>query len=224
MPKAFSLPLMTFDRDPDDSQLVWLLGDQECSGAVGVEEAGVLTVRPRLLPMKVIVPWVIMTGIVITCMLCFLPLWQHKKLDFSWVRFWPFTLLMWLGCIPTLLIILTAVNSTFAKKGNYFKVDSQRRTLELCQAGRTLQADEIIALTVLVRWYRCAGWDRTYQTGVLVRGADGQVEHYPLVRELGENTNLARATHWADRVASILNVPVRRIELDRQQSKALGDC
>ena len=179
MQKVFSCPSMCFDGVPDDSQLVYLLGDRDCGPIKAVEEAGLLTVRPWLIPMKFMAPWMLLTLVIITIvMLC-----VHYPRDWF---FWLFLTCGWFVCLPVLLGLLDAINRSFAKKGDYFKVDTARRTLELCQVGRTLKANEIIAITMLTRWYANASgsWNKTHQTGVLVRTQDNRVELYPLVREL----------------------------------------
>jgi hypothetical protein len=227
-PRAFSRSSMTFDHAPGDCELTCLLGDPNCGPVRAVEEGGVLTVRPWLFPMKYIVPWMIFTAIVITCMLCFAPMIEHKKTDFSSVLFfWLPLCLVWLLGLPAFLGFLAILNRTFASKGDYFKVDMARRTLELCRLARTVKAGDIIAITLLTRWYRNAGGAsfKTYQTGVLVRSPENnnRVELYPVVRELGENIPASRASQWAERLANIFQVPIRRTELSRSESLALDD-
>jgi hypothetical protein len=157
--------------------------------------------------------------VVISCMAYFM---EHGKLDSLLVAF---LLIGWLVCLPGLLVVLAVVSRLVAQKGDYLKVDMARRTLELCQVGRTLKASEIIAFTLLTRWYRSSGaWNKTYQAGVLVRTPDNRVELLPVVRELGENVPSSKKSQWADRLASIFQVPVRRIELSRSESRALNDC
>jgi hypothetical protein len=214
---------MLFDDVPDDSQLVCLLGDPDCGPIKAVEEAGLLTVRPWLFPMKVVVTWMVFIAAVITGMTCFMPLVEHEKPDFSSLAF--FSFFLWFVCLPGFLGLLALVNRSLAKKGDYFKVDTDRRTLELCRVGRTLKADEIIAVTMLTRWYRNAGgFQKTHQTGVLVRTPNSGLELYPVIRELGENVQSSGSSNWADRLARIFQVPIRRIELSRSESRALNDC
>jgi hypothetical protein len=227
LPKAFSLPSMSFDGVPDDSQLVCLLGDPDCGPIRLVEEAGLLIVRPWLFPVKLVTAWMVFIALVITGVMCFMPLIEHKKLEFSSVLFfWLPLLFLWFISLPGLLGLLAVVNRSFAKKGDYFKVDMARRTLELCRIGRTINASEIIAVTLLTRWYRLAhgGWSMTHATGILVRTQGNRVELYPVVRELGENVPSSRKSKWAERLASIFQTPIRRIELSRSESRALNDC
>ena len=159
---------MSFDGVPDDSQLVCLLGDPDCGPAKAVDEAGLLTVRPWLIPLKFVTPWALLTLVVITVLTVH---FYHPQDFFLWL----FLAFGWFLCLPGLLVVLAVLNRSFAKKGDYFKVDTVRRTLELCRVGRTIKASEIIAITLLTRWYRYAGaWNMTYQTGVLVcRGITG---------------------------------------------------
>ncbi len=223
VPKAFLLPSMCFDGVPDDAHLVCLLGDPDCGSVEAVEEAGVLIVRPWLFPMKFVAPWVIFTGIVITCLLFFMPRLRHEKPDYPVVAF--FLVLVWLVCIPAFLGLLTFVNRYFARKGDFFKVDMARHTLELCRVGRTLKASEIITFVELTRFYRnTAGWNKRRQTGVLVRAPSDRVELYPVVGELQENIPLLGRRAWADRLAEMFQVPVRRVKLSKAESRALGDC
>jgi hypothetical protein len=225
-PKAFSCTSMTFDHNPADAELTCLLGDRSAGPIRAVEEAGVLTASPWLFPMKYIVPWMLFVAIVITCVLCFVSISQYKKADHLSAGFLCFMLLLlWFAALPSFLGILAAMNRSFAKKGDYFKIDMARRTLELCRLDRTLKAGEIVALVVLTRWYRGHGeWQKTHQTGVLARGHGSCVDFFPLVRELGENIRSSRKTKWANRIAEIFQVPVRQIELNRSESKALNDC
>ena len=122
--------------------------------------------------------------------------------------------------------MLIAINRLFARKGNYFKVDQTQRTLEICRLGRTVGSRDIKAVTLLVRWYRNAGgaWSKTRQTGLLVSAAGNGFELYPLVRELEENLSFKGKSTWADRLANIFQVPIRRVELSRWESRALDDC
>jgi hypothetical protein len=228
MAKVFSLPSMRFDHDPSDAELTCLLGDADCGPVKAVEEGGVLTVRPWLFPMKYIVPWMVFTAIVITCMLCFAPMVEHKKADSSSLMFfWIPLVFLWLVALPGFLGLLALMNRSFASKGDYFKIDTARRTLELCRAGRTVRAADIAAITVLTRWYRNAGGSsfKTYQTGVLLRVAerDNHLELLPVVRELGENISWGKASRWAEKLASVFQSPIRRVELSRSESKALND-
>jgi hypothetical protein len=216
--KAFSLASMSFDRVPDDSQLVCLLGDPDCGPVQEVEEGGLLTVRPWLFPLKLVVPWLVFTLFAITGVaLCFL---REQG-----VLMWLFLAFGWFLCLPAIWGLLAVVNCSLTKKGDYFKVDMARRTLELCRAGRTLKRGEIIAITLLTRWYAKAGsGHKTHQTGVLVRTRDNQIELFPVVRELAENVPASKRSKWADRLASVFQVPIRQVELSRSESRALNDC
>jgi hypothetical protein len=220
--KAFSLPSKSFDRVPDDSQLVCLLGNSS-DRVEAVEEAELLTVRPTLIPKKYIVPWMIIVLVLITFMMCIMQWGPENR--FHSIFFWFFLVSGWFVALPVTLGLFAAVNHSQAKKGDCFKIDMARRTLELCRLGRTLKAGEIIAIILLTRWYRHAGeWNQTYQTGVLVRAQENRVELYPAVCELGENVPSSKKSRWAEQLASIFQVPVRRIELSRSESRALNDC
>ncbi|MGA2496168.1 MAG: hypothetical protein ABSH20_00415 [Tepidisphaeraceae bacterium] len=217
MQKAFSLQSMCFERVPDDSQLVCLLGDRDCGPVNAVEEAGLLIVRPWLIPMKFMVPWVLLTMAMITIVtVCFYRPWDFFLGLFLAVG--------WFLSVPGLLVAVVVINRSFARKGDYFKVDTARRTLELCQVGRTLKAGEIIGIVLLTRYCNIGStWHKTFQTGVLFRTRDNRVELLPAVRELGENVPSSKASQWADRLAHTFQVPIRRIGLSRSESRALND-
>jgi hypothetical protein len=217
MPKVFSCPSMSFDHVPADSELTCLLGDSGCGPIKAVENEESLTVRPWQFPMKYMVPWGIFVMVVISCMSYFM---EGGNLD---LLVWLMLLFGWLVCLPGTLAVMVVINRAFGKKGDHFRVNMSRRTLELCRIGRTVTASEIIAITLLGRWYRHGAWEKTYQTGVLVRTRD-KVEFYPLVRESGENVPASKRSKWADRLADIFQAPVRRIELSKSESRALNDC
>jgi hypothetical protein len=222
MSKVFSCPSMSFDHDPNDSELTCLLGDSSQPFSVKVvETADSLAARAWLLPMKWIVPWMALVAAGITCGVLFMAFANHGTTKFASLFFWVpivFLAFLWLLALPSFLGILLFVNRYFAKKGDYFSVDKMRHALTAGQPGRTFRADEIIAFTELTRWYRQRGeWSTKRQTGVLVRAADRQVELHPLVNGAGKRS-------LADQLASVFQVPVRRIELSRAESKALKDC
>jgi hypothetical protein len=223
MPKVFSSASLSFDRAPDDSELTGLLGDPDCGPIKHVETDGIITVSPRLVPMKFVVPWMLFVGIVITCMIIFMPLIENKKPDLSPLALGLMSVL-WLGAIPGVLGLLFLLNSAFAKKGDYFKVDTTRRTLELCQPGLTFKFDQIAAVIELSRWYRrCGGiLEYTLQTSVLIRKPDGQFDLFPVLREI--DVPVFGKAKWADRLAAIFQSPVRRINLTRSESRQLNDC
>lgn len=219
MPKMFSVTSMSFDHNPDDSELTSLLGDRDCGRIQAVEVDGVITVRPGLFPMKIIYPWMIFVGVVITCMIFFMPLVERKELELPLAV--GMVSILWLAVVPSFLGLLAYTNSYFAKKGDYFKVHAARRMLEVCPIGRRFDADQIAAIIELSRWYRSVGeWDHTLQTSVLIHRPDGQFEIIPLFREA---MPVLGKPEWADRICGILETPVRRITLSQPQSRDLKD-
>jgi len=226
LPKAFSQLTLSFERMPDDAQLMCLLGDPVCGPIRAVEESGSWTARPWQFPMRYVVPWMIFVALVITGFLCF-GLWsEHQKQNFHFVVFFGvFLVLLWFLALPCLLGMLAFINRLLTKKGDFFRVDLTSRTLELCRLGRTVRASEIVAITLLTRWFCSAGsWSKTHQTGVLIRLKDGRIELCPLVRELGGNVRSSKRARWAERLAGIFQIPVRQIELSRSESRELKDC
>ncbi len=149
--------------------------------------------------------------------------------------------MIWLIGLPSFLCFVFFFNRQIAKGGDYFKVDGASHALEICRIGRTFRAGEIIAFTELTRWHRwrryVGKWQKTRQTGVLVRSPNQHVELYPVIRdrEIELSFGVAsfvvasfplrtRRVSWAERLAGVFQVPIRRIELSKAESKALNDC
>jgi hypothetical protein len=226
MEKVFSLSSVRFDHCPEDSELVCLLGDSDCAGSIEVVDTPEsLVARPGLLRMKYLVPWMLFVASVIT-----VATWIARHFGgnvFSDLFVWVLIGMTWLLVLPAFFGLLAIINHSFAKKGDYFRVDKSGPTLQLCQVAKIFNASDILAFTELSRWcrYGHVPWGATRQTGVLVRAADGHVELYPVFRELEENIPvLGRRLPLTDRLAQIFRVPVRRMKLDRPESQSLGDC
>jgi hypothetical protein len=219
MAKTFSITSVCFDRVPNDSELVCLLGDGDPSRPppyTPIKFADTfesLTCTPRLVPLNWIMPLLVLFVAGLTCVL-----WLAVDVSAHWL--WLITAIIWLD-VPVTLAVFVWINQQLGRKGDHFRVDRSRRTLELCRIGRTINSREIVALTELTRYYkRGSEWVWTQQTGVLVRLPDDRIELLPIVRE---DQWCSRPPHCADRLADFFGVPVRRIELDKSESKALAD-
>jgi hypothetical protein len=224
VPIAFTRPFLSFDRMPDDSQLVCLLGTPASYNPLKVvEEAGVLRVRPVPLRLKYAVPGLVTFTALITGVPYFL---QRGKIEAFMLAFLG---MGWLLVFPTLLAAMIFISRSIEKGGDIFRFDPMQRLLELCRAGRTFKPGEIVAVTLLTRWYLGSdsdgrSWIKTHQTGVLVRGPGREVEHYPVVSQQSTRLPTYQKLSWADRLAAIFQVPVRRIELSLRESRALNDA
>jgi hypothetical protein len=201
-------------------------------GVKFVEADGVCRATPRLLPTKWLILWIINGDIVFTCMILIHALRQENVVSPNWT-IWVFLLSMWFVTLPGVFGFFYFFNRRLSRHGDYFRVGRNHRTLELCRIGRTLKAGDIIAFTELTRWHRrhryAGKWQKTHQTGVLTRKGDRQTELYPLIHEreapvLWWSLPLYRHSSWAERLANIFQVPVRRIELSRSESRHLNDC
>ncbi|MBI3412044.1 MAG: hypothetical protein HY040_27250 [Planctomycetes bacterium] len=219
-PTVFSVASLLFERDPEDVDLGSLLGEVDHPGnIVVVETPDILLARPGLIPMKFVLPWMLVIGAVITLMPWIAPQFGGR---FEGPIAWLMLAVMWGLVIPAFLGILLLGNRHFAKKGDYFRADKLDPHLEIPRLGRTFGADQILAITELSRWFKHLGaWEWTRQIGILVRGSDCQVEQHPLVR--------VNEVEWwrrrlSDRIADIFQVPVRRIELKWGASRRLKDC
>jgi hypothetical protein len=227
-PKVFSQPSMTFDHNPADSELTCLLGEN-VPYAKEFELSSVLIVRPGLMPIR----WIVAVLIFFACVISFFwtpgihSMGHAESIAQDWVDLfitWFACGFIWLVFVPSTVGVLWFYNRQLSKKGDFFRVDFQRRTLELCQAGRTLKTDDIIAFTELTRWYGPANSDGnwTRQTGVLIRNGPS-VEWYPLVPRIWPKQWKKTREPLIDRLACFFQKKVRRIELDRQHSNKLGD-
>jgi hypothetical protein len=188
--------------------------------------------RPWVLPMKWIVIWLVIVTAGLTCWICVSLFMECSgTMNASDVRFFCIGIsLIWLVLVPGMYSMLACIRRRLAEKakeGDYFRVDMSRRTLELRSVGRTFKASEIIAFTVLCRWCRNADaageWKGARQMGVLIRTPNNRVEHFPIVHGWSD-TPLSRGPKWIDRLAGIFCVPLRRIELNQFDSRALSDC
>lgn len=215
MPKIFAHSVISYDTIPGDDELVHLLGDADCGPVSQVNQPDLLIVKPWLIPIKPLM----LFGVVL-----FLVISVGLAIGTSGVLFWGMLVLLWLLVFPALFGLMAEINESFKKKGDFYRVDLQRRTLEICRAGQIVQAKQIIAFTFLSRWYRDHnGWTKTHQTGVLIQGSNGKIDHYPLVRELAENTVRSKVSKWADQLVEVFSVPTRHVELNRSESAALND-
>jgi hypothetical protein len=231
MPKIFSCPSMTFDHEPYDSELTCLLGegswlDELPIGIQWIENSGVASIGPKRLHKALLIFLLFVLGAInVACIV--------------YLFFSP-----WLKMILRLIIVLVSgpliwfLSILFYhsnKNNDFFKIDISRRRLELYRIGRAASADEIVAFSELIRWQRrnlwVDYWRKVRQTDVLVHGPNRCVQWHPLIccYESQWSSLLSvlqickRRTSLADRLANIFQKPVRRITLDKKESKALND-
>ena len=212
----------SFDHDPSDTELTCLLeGFSAVAGIKIVETDGMLRIRPARLPATGIMLSMILGAVFFTVV----PILLYKTDPaFFEIAFWVVVVFVWLFLIPFWWIVLLVINHTIAAKDDFIRVDMGRRTLELCAERRTFRAVEILAFTEVFRYYYVdrphadspRGWYPRLQVGVLVRAADSRTELRALVDKKSRPP-------LADRLASIVGVPVRRIKLNKSESRALND-
>jgi len=219
MPQSSSACFACFDHNPSDTELTCLLeGDSGWAGLKIVETDGLLRVRPSFIPTTGIMLSMVLGAVVISCPIVYFLAgeeWLAGR-----IVLWFLLASFWL-LIPFWWIVLVVINRMIAAKEDVLRVDTMRRTLELCETHRTLQAAEILAFTEVSRYYRQyrhgGEWLVRFQTGMLVRTAHAQTELHALI---DGRTN----PPLADRLADIFHVSVRRITLDKAESRALNDC
>jgi hypothetical protein len=207
-----------FEHDPSDTELTCLLGG---SGTFKIVETdGMLRMRPQPIPVTGIMLSMVVGAVFFTGVIIVVAKAPGPQPPGAQIVLWGMAAFAWLLLIPFWWIVVVVVNWQIAQKDDFVRVDTGKRTLELCGEGRTLQAAEILAFTEVSRYCRQNRWDswgRSLQTGVLVHADDSQIELHAVVD--GKSRPPV-----ADRLASIFAVPVRRVKLNKAESRALKDC
>jgi hypothetical protein len=215
-----------FDHEPTDMELTCLLDAPRSLGMSNfeiVETFGAFRVVPARMPAF----WIMVSMILGAAFLTALPLilrftvWSKENSLSLDVILGIWMAGIWLIIIPLGAIVLAVVNRHLAEAGDFLRVDMTGRVLELCRAGRTVPSAEILAFTEVSRYFRYdrrwGEWMGKRQTGVLVSAANGGAELIALMDGPSHPP-------LADRLANIFKVPVRRIKLSRDESRALEDC
>jgi hypothetical protein len=222
LPKAFSLDSMSYDHDPTDAELSCLLnGPSQPMGFKVVEADGMFHVNTSQIPVKGIMLTMVLGAIVLILFGYFCIF--HTSGSSSFPNNIIFSIWVAGNCFIVALfsILLPLINSQLAKKEDFIRVDMSKRTLELCRKKRAFRASEIHAFTELSRYFRHSvsgsEWRLQTQIGVLVRVDHGGMELFPLVKGKSKSP-------LSDQLAGIFQKPVRRIELSKNESKALNDC
>ena len=215
MQRAFTVDNLRFENDPGAEDLTWLLGSTRHAQIRLVETPNLLEAKPQAIPMRFAAPWIVLVATVVS--------WGF----WSNVASVPLRSIaigaVWFLVLPFLMFLLTSLNRDYRKQGYYFRADKLGRTIQLRQLGKAFDREAIISFTDLSRWYRPppGGWDWIRQTGVLVRNGDGSVTHYPVVHEV----HLRLFNNGiSEQLAQIFSVEVRRIKLNRRESRNLRDC
>lgn len=219
MVRAFSRNSIKFDHDPTNAELTVLLGDHDHPGRILVEETtSLLIARPGLIPIKFVAPWVVFTALTITVLLVVVvPRFGGNTPDALALSM---LVVLWVLIVPTSIAFIVWLNRYFSRKGDYFKVDKQQRTLDLIQLGRKFDASEIKSFTELCRSYKRRGeWFWTWQLGVVVSCVPGEWEVLPLVRDI----SYQHEYFTANKLGTIFGVPVRRQSIDWRECRTFRD-
>lgn len=224
MPKAFSTNSMIFDREPEDRDLVWLLGDPSFVGRVAVEETPErLVALPASVPMRAVLCGLGVVGILLTALPWVLRDSPDQTISPSiWVSVGCF----WVLLAPAAVAMCWMRNHNMAQHGELCRVDKREGRLDLPGAGRSFTGARVRALVDLGRYHAryhgfrgAALWIQ--QVGVLVETEGGLIEHIPLAHI---ESNWTRDIRLADRLADTFGVPVRRIRLSMVESRRLRDA
>ncbi len=220
VPVAFSADVIVFDHDPADAELVALLGDSDHSSRIQFNETPrMLTARYGTIPMKFVVPWMVLVVGAATV----IPLFVKSTRE---PFYYGMIALAWLVILPTMFGIVTFINGIIDAKPDLFRIDKVVLMLEVPQSGLRVGRGGILAFVDLKRWHRhLEGTAPVRQAGVLVRadavgGAAGEVQYHPVLRVTA--TPLFRQP-TADRLADLFGAPVRRVKLSMGESRRLRD-
>jgi hypothetical protein len=210
----YTHPHLTFDHEPRDDELVWLLGNHRlCYSNLTIDDTGAeLVGRSKRVSLKVHAPAMLFCGVIFTGLISFVP--ERQSAAYM-------TIFVWITVAATIAgwIVL---NRKLVAEGDYFRADKQARWLDLCPIGRRFVTEEILGFSELTRHDRPGTTGETWirQYGVLVRDGDGRIDHYPIAVE---NHALLSKPMIAVRLAALFAVPVRRVKLSRRQSRELHD-
>jgi hypothetical protein len=222
IPLPFTRGMMHFDGHPTEEELLVLLGPPDYTTHVEIRETpGSLSARPGALPLRFIVPWMILVAGIITGMV-----WKFGPAEMDRAVVYGMVGAIWLLVLPVFLVICVAINRHLAGVKDYFQIDLQRRTVALPALGVTLSAEAIEALIVVERWYKVpqeSGWCWIKQVAALVRSADagGGFDYYALLEDRVMKRPFQKAVEV--RVGEALGRPVRVIRRGRRESRMLGD-
>lgn len=220
LPKAFSVDRLHFDARPTDEQLLALLGPPEYISLLQVDEDAArqtIRVRPGRLPMRWIMPWMVLVAAGITA-----AIWIGVGGGIAGtgrIAIWAMVAFIWLGVLPVMFGIFFAINSHFGKEPDYFEADFIHGSLTLPRAGVTLTASQIDCFTAVKRWCLSNGqWQYVCQTGILACREASGFDHYLVFSDRAKRRN-----QWqtVDRLAEGFKKLVRRVTLTRSQSKLL---
>jgi hypothetical protein len=215
----FTQNFRTFDHLPNDEVLTALLGPRELTNSLEViDHDHELIIRPRLIPLRFAVPWILLVGCVITALIWFVP---ATRATFDRNHAVLFTVMMWAMAIPALIGMLAWFNFTFRAHGDYCRIDQRARTLRARFARESIARDEIVFIVDLERFYvRHGVWDAIRQVSALRQTSGGTYEQYPLATQTEKPIF---GPDYAALIATALDVPLRRIKSSKAESKAISD-
>lgn len=222
LPMPFTRGMVHFDGHPTEEELLVLMGPADYTTRVEVRETpSSLSARPGALPLRFIVPWMILVAGVITGMA-----WKFGPAGMDRAVVYVMVGAIWLLVLPVFLVICVAINRHLEGVKDYFQIDLQQRTVALPALGVTLSAEAIEAVIVVERWYKvpqAPTWCWIKQVAALVRSADagGGFDYYPLLEDRVMKRAFQKAVEV--RVGEALGRPVRVIRRGRRESGLLGD-
>jgi hypothetical protein len=176
MPKRYTAPFLKFDHVPSDDELVWLLGECFCSSPIVIDESGPeLTARPNRIPMKLVVPCMLLPAVAFICWLWFAPQSAARTADDR--RMIGSVTALLCTMLPLMFGGLALLNHYLKARGNYIRADKDGKWLEIGPLQETFSVERILAFTQLTRYDRRGAVfpERIRQYGVLVRDEQGMI-------------------------------------------------
>jgi hypothetical protein len=210
---------MHFDQLPTDEQLLTNIGSSDYTGSflVTVEKpGGLLTVRPRPIPVRAVMAWMVLLAAVFTAMLFFL---DESDSYFGDTVKWVIVCLMWFAILPALGALLTFINRHMTGRGDYLRADARQGTLELPANDVTLTRQQIAAVVSVRRHINVdSEWESVAYTNILAHDGNGGYDYYPVLREPQSIWGRKLA---ADHLAAFLRLPLRQVKRGWRESRHL---
>ncbi|MGI9458247.1 MAG: hypothetical protein ACR2NU_16915 [Aeoliella sp.] len=218
--QTFSEPRLTFDHPPIASELVTLLDGRVVADLRCLGEGRYFEIAPVSIPVWFLLPGLIWFGLLVGVAPIAAPLWGGEFMGaWRWLALVAFT---WFLLMPVILLLFALLIEHRTSHDAVAVVDTEARELHLPHCDRRLTGEEVFQFVELSRWCRSVeDWRPVHQVSVVARLPEGRFELLPIVTQLGASrSDLSVVT----RLVEVFSVPVVKIQLDQEQSKALEDC
>ena len=220
VPRAFSADVIVFDHEPEDAELVALLGHGVASRSEPLRRGSVIHVRWWEIPMRWMVPFGFLIFGVVTAMI----LWLEGPTPVGIVML----CFGWGLVLPGLLAILWGLNRSLRSESDLSRIHPLDRRVEVPKSGLDVGFEEIAFMVDLRRWSpqgpSTEGGDLVRQLGVVVPDEDenGRAWSYHTLA-LDLDYKFGRPIRRWDELLVGFGRPIRKIRLPLREAMALGD-